>query len=539
MKKIYFLFILWALIGPINISAQQWHQIYFPNKPNGTSAVFESYDKGYVLGGNFQPYSIPTNGLIIKTDINGQMLWSKTISSTNDWTRIADINPTYENGFILTGITGEQTNQHNPYVMKLNSCAELEWCRIYNTPNPNDEVGQSIWSIPGGYIALIYAYGNDPIHERVWLYRLDNEGELIWKQLYGQSSSDIKFEQGANLIVTSDYHFIISGFCYFPDQGNPSISFLRPFIIKTDSTGTLEWELPWSIINGENFYGMAYSSVLDNQGTIYTATRHIVTGGSDPGDKPCLIKTDSNGNELSYSDIFSLSKMGSSTTINWFVDSTMALSYGWTDTLTTSYDGTVGVVKCNRNGDILFDKPILTNQYLFGDGITTFDNKLLLVGGFKDGIWTTNAYKLNSNLEYDSVYNQPFVYDSICPHPIPSDTIPLGCVLVGSEEHTDQAERTEMLVYPNPVSEILHVVLPDQLKTFEKSNHFNITTFRSRWNSVELEVYNLFGKRLFSRQVPFDEKAVELNVSSWQNGMYLIRLVFNNRTVCTAKVIKK
>lgn len=531
---------LLILILLTKANAQQWHQVYFPNRSNGFGGVFESYDKGYVLGGGFNSGGVPAQGMIIKTDINGEMLWYKTVSFFNDATHIMDINQTYDNGMILTGITGEQTNQHNPFIMKLNQCAEPEWCRIYNTPNPNDEWGKSIWPIQGGYIALINAYGDDPIHQRTWLYRLDNQGDLIWKQVYGQSSSDIKFTEGDNLYVTPDYHFITSGFCYYPDPENPTVAWLRPFIFKTDSTGVLDWELPWSIINGGNFYGMSYFSVLDNQGSIYTAGRHIVIGGSSPGDKPCLIKTDSNGSELSYNDIFPLSKMGAAGTISWFSDSTMALSYAWTDTLTSTQDGTIGVVKCNRNGDILIDKPILINPYMFGDAVTTFDNKLLLVGGFKEGIgaWHTSAYKLNSNLGYDTIYNQPFVYDNLCPHSIPSDTIPLGCVLVGMEEHAEQPERPEILAYPNPVSDILHIILPNQLKTIAKSSSFNITTFRLQWKSVDLEVYNLFGERVFSRQVPFNEKEIAVDVSGWKAGMYVIRLVYNERTVNTIKVIK-
>lgn len=540
MKRTFLYPALLTLVILSELNAQEWHRVYFPSRSNWSRQAYESYDKGYILGVGFNSGGVPTKGMIIKTDINGEMLWYKTISYLNDATDIWDVNQTYDNGIILTGTTGEQTNQHNPLIMKLNRCAELEWCRIYNTPNPNDEWGQSVWQIPGGYIALIHAYGEDPLHERMWLYRLDDLGNLIWKQLYGQSSMDIKNEQGKALYVTSDYHFIISGFCYYPDPGNPTSQLLRPFIIKTDSTGALEWELPWSIINGENFYGMSYYSVLDNQGALYTAGRHIVISGTSPSDKPCLIKTDSNGNELSYSDIFPLSKMGAAGTISWFSDSTMALSYAWTDTLTPAQDGTIGVVRCSGNGDILIDKPILINPYMFGDAVTTFDNKLLLVGGFKEGIgtWHTHAYKLNSNLEYDSVYSQPLVYDSLCPHAIPSDTIPLGCLLVGAEELTEEPEHTEMLVYPNPVSGILHVVLPRQLKTSEKSTLFNITTFRSQWKSVDLEVYNLFGERVFSRQVGFVEKEIALDASNWQKGMYVIRLVYNDKTVNTVKVIK-
>jgi hypothetical protein len=511
-------------------AAQEWHRIYFPTKPNVTLSVFEAYDKGYVLGGNFQPNSIPTNGLIIKTDINGQMLWSKTVSSINDWTRVKDINATYENGFIITGITGEQSNQHNPYIMKLNSCAELEWCRIYNTPNPNDEWGQSIYQVPGGYIAFFYTYGINPDNERIWLYRLDSDGNLLWKQVYAQSDTAIYEAEGIRLYLTPDYNYIINGVCYYPDPGIPLPLILRPFIINADSTGALEWEIPWTVVNGENFYGESYNSVTDTHGMIYSSGRHIIIGGANPGDKPCLIKTDPIGNEISYTDFFPNSSMGGTHTINWLSDSTLVLGYG--------YDGNVGAIKCDRNGNILTIKPILTGQQLFSDAVTTFDDKLLLVGGFWDGIWRSHAYKLNSNLEFDSVYNHPYVYDSLCPHPIPSDTIPLGCVLVGVTEHSDQAEHTEMLVFPNPVSDILHIVLPDQLKTEVKSEHFNITTFRSRWDNVDLEVYNLFGERVFSRQIPFAEKEIGINTSGWQKGMYVVRLVYNNATLGTIKIIK-
>ncbi|MFZ4521088.1 MAG: T9SS type A sorting domain-containing protein [Bacteroidales bacterium] len=530
MKRVIYFFFLWSLFVCFDLSSQEWHQVYFPNKPNGTSAVFESYDKGYVFGGDFEAGGIPSQGMIIKTDINGEMLWYKTISRVNDFTSIWDINPTIDQGFILTGVTGEQTNWLNPFIMKLDACAQLQWCRIYNLPNTNPEWGQSIWQIPGGYISVFYAYGDDPLNERIWLFRLDNEGDLIWKQVYAQNDTAIHDENSVRMCVTDDYHFIINGYCWYPDPGSPSPQILRPFIIKTDSVGTLDWELPWAVVNGENFYGESYNSVTDTHGMIYSSGRHIIIGGANPGDKPCLIKTDPIGNEISYTDFFPNSSMGGTHTINWLSDSTLVLGYG--------YDGNVGAIKCDRNGNILTIKPILTGQQLFSDAVTTFDDKLLLVGGFWDGIWQSHAYKLNSNLDYDTIYNRPFVYDSLCPHSIPSDTIPLGCVLVGTEELTDQAERTEMLVYPNPVSEILHVILPDQLKTEVKAKHFNITTFRSRWDNVDLEVYNLFGERVFFRKIPFAEKEIGINVSGWQKGMYVVRLVYNNTTLGTTKVIK-
>ncbi|MCK9204470.1 MAG: T9SS type A sorting domain-containing protein [Bacteroidales bacterium] len=536
MRKTCFFFILLLLLAFSDLHAQEWHKIYFPDIPTTTSAVFESYDKGYVLGGSFQQGDYPGNGMIIKTDINGKMLWSKTVSSSADYTSVTDINPTNDHGLILTGITGEQLMWYNPFIMKLNACAEPEWCRIYKTPNENDEWGQSIWQIPGGYIALFLVYGEDPLNERIWLYRLDNEGGLIWKQVYAQSDTAIYDELGIMMNLTPDYHIIINGICYYPDPGIPWPQILRPFIIKTDSTGALEWELPWSVVHGENYSGESYNSITDNQGTIYSSARHIVHDPINQGDKPGMIKTDVNGNEKRYTDFFPDSKIGTTQTINWLADSTIVLGAFWTNQF--GYDGNVGVIKCDRSGSIIKINPMFVSQHLFSDAVTTFDNKLLLVGGFWDGIWRSHAYKLNADLEYDTIYNQPFVYDSLCPHPIPSDTIPFNCVIVGLNDQKEDFGSIRMTVFPNPVSDMLNIKIPDQLKTTEKSNHFNITTFRSKWNNVTLEIYNLNGEQMLSLQVPYSEKEVGINVSQWKKGMYMIRLVYNNNTICTTKVIK-
>lgn len=495
-------------------------------------AAYESYDNGYIMAGE-SIYNIvfPSRGLIIKTDINGEMQWYKFVSQVNDRTGIYDINQTVDNGMILTGFTGEQTTTNNPFIMKLNPCAEPEWCRIYNLPNPNDEWGASIWPVPGGYTALFQAYGNDPNHQRVWLYRLDLTGELLWKQVYGVSDTAIYGPDCYNLMITPDYHFIISADCYYADPGFVWPKILRPFLIKTDSTGALSWELPWASVNGESFHGECYNTVLDQTGTLYSAARHISYEPGNPGDKPCIIRTGSTGIELSYSELFPNSDMGTAYTINWFADSTMAVGY--------AYDDTVGVVKCTRAGDILVNKPVLLNQYLFSDALVTHDNKLLVVGGFETPTWQSHAYKFNSNLEYDSVYTHPFTYDSLCPHAIPSDTIPLGCLLVGNEERLPEQAISEMRVFPNPVEGMLHIQLPGELKSVQHTGHFNVTTYRARWNEVALEVYDLWGKRMTTRSIPFSEKEITMETTAWPAGMYVLRLVYGGVTVTTAKVLKR
>jgi len=58
----------------------------------------------------------------------------------------------------------------------------------------------------------------------------------------------------------------------------------------------------------------------------------------------------------------------------------------------------------------------------------SMDDKFLLTGYSPTNTSTwyefdAFAMKVNVNLEYDTLYSYPFVYDSLCPFPIPTDTI--------------------------------------------------------------------------------------------------------------------
>jgi len=345
--------------------------------------------------------------------------------------------------------------------------------------------------------------------------------------------------QGADgyyMMVTPDNHYLINGFCYYPDSGTVEPKYLRPLIIKVDSTGNAEWELPWSTINEKSFYGMSNRSIVDNHHTIYSCGRHIEEEATPPGDRPTMLITDSVGNEISYHDLVPDSWQAVFFNINWFQDSTIALDGGWI--ITPGGEGQVGVFKVDKDGNVLDSANIMQTVYCFADAIVDQDNKLFLVQGqYFENQWHTYSWKLNSDLEYDTLYTYPFVYDSLCPHPIASDTIPLDCVIVGIDEPFKNPETGRLKVWPNPASDVLHVEIPDKLKSETHSPVFNLTTVYHQWKSATLEVYDLFGKQVFSKEINHGEKLLDLDVSAWPRGMYVVRLVYNGKTVSTAKVM--
>ncbi|MCK9423840.1 MAG: T9SS type A sorting domain-containing protein [Bacteroidales bacterium] len=536
MKNVI-LSILYFLSFGSYLYCQVWPKVYFINYPNDPYVVIKSYDYGYVIGGQlFNWDGTIQDGFIYKITINGDLVWHKTLTQPNEGTSVFNINQTQDGGYIIAGSTDKYDSWGDPFIMKLNACGESEWCRIYTSTPDTFDYANSIYQIPGGYITYIYRTGYLYANDHVFLFRLDQNGDILWQQQYALSDSLFVGAAGEHMMVTPDYHYLINGYCYYPDSGTTGPKYLRPLIIKVDSTGIADWELPWRYVGGEHFYGMSNRSIVDNQQNIYSCGRHIEDEATPPGDRPTMLKTDSNGIELFYHDLVPNSWQAVFFNINWFQDSTIEIDGGWS--FTPSQVGQIGVFKIDKNGNILDSANIIRSYYCFSDAIVDRDNKLFLVQGQHDGYqWRTYAWKLNSDLEFDTLYTHPYVYDSLCPHPIASDTIPLDCVIVGIDEPFKNPETGKLKVYPNPARDILHIVIPEQLKTGANNPVFNLTTVYHQWHSAILEIYDLFGEKMFSKEVLKSEKEIAVDVSTWSRGMYVVRLVYNGQTVGSGKVM--
>jgi len=152
------------------------------------------------------------------------------------------------------------------------------------------------------------------------------------------------------------------------------------------------------------------------------------------------------------------------------------------------------------------------------------------------------AYKLTPNLDYDSVYTTPFTYDSLCPHPIVSDTIPLDdcqVVIVGLDDAVKNPEKTKLHIYPNPAGEEITIELPQYLVRQNQGNGITATTTYFQWDRTRLDILDLTGKLVFSQEIPKQQTLIKLNVSAWSTGLYLARVVFVNEVVAEAKFIKQ
>jgi hypothetical protein len=154
----------------------------------------------------------------------------------------------------------------------------------------------------------------------------------------------------------------------------------------------------------------------------------------------------------------------------------------WTDdpTLATIH---IDLLKTDTLGNLITSRRLINGGggYPPNKIIQSYNEKILTLGHYYiDGNWDIYLWKMNENLEDDTLYTQPLTYDSLCPYEIPSDTVDLDCgVFVNIDElPTKEEYESTIKIYPNPAREWAVLTLPDILASGE----------------VELVVYDIFGR---------------------------------------------
>jgi len=516
MKLKYFIFCLAITIHYQSFS-QDWPKVF----SNAYAGWFiESYDKGFFIIG---PKNTYLYSWIIKTDINGSVLWDKKVGNGQYQSILGGIDQSVDGGFVVTGQSNKYDTWGDPVIMKFSACGELDWCSVINTIGIGDYAIQVRTTTDNCYL-LLAIYSDPNPFNRIQLFKFDQTGELIWRQNYPPDS--LMFAENSKNILIDSLFYIISAKCYYPDPGMPG-GYERPYYIKTDTAGNVIWRLVYG--SGNGFHGVPHYKPIRNQtGFIYDAAIH-----SNFCDTPALFKFSEEGEESYYQDLYPEACPGHYGSVNLLNDTTIVIHLGGTVSGNNYYKwvktDTLGI---EQQAKYYIEDWMRASSY----AIITSDQKIASLSSNLSS--TFYFYKINSDLELDSIYIIPIAYDSLCPYPIISDTVDPDCDLIVSiQDPEQQPEAYQLKVYPNPTANTITVEIPELLQKQSGPAGFQATTVYHQWGSATLEVYGLFGKKQLEYIVQQGQPPVEIDVSQWERGMYVFRLVFRGETVAAEKVV--
>ncbi len=184
-----------VLIVKLNANGELvWAKTIGSSENEHGEGIERTPDSGYVIVGLTSAGAGPTDVLVIKIDQNGNLEWARIVGGAGlECSNWDGIRQTQNGGYVIGGkTTSFGAGDENYFLVKLQSNANLDWCRVIGESRDD-----ACWTITptsdGGYIAG--GRFQDPDHpydpSDVLLVRLDNNAQFVW----ATKLADNKFQE--------------------------------------------------------------------------------------------------------------------------------------------------------------------------------------------------------------------------------------------------------------------------------------------------------------------------------------------------------
>jgi len=186
-----------------------WTKIYGGlSGMDGSRAVQVTPDSCYMIAGWTATFGTAGSEdvWLLKIDANGDTLWTKTYGGAG-WDEARAMQKTTDGGYIIAGVTGSfGTGDSDIYLIKTDANGDTLWTRTYG--GTGDEYGNAVQqTTDNGYIITGYTQSFGPGWFNLYLVKTDEYGDTLWTQVYGGTELDF----GYSVQQTSDHGYIIAG----------------------------------------------------------------------------------------------------------------------------------------------------------------------------------------------------------------------------------------------------------------------------------------------------------------------------------------
>nr|MBC8416069.1 hypothetical protein [Candidatus Cloacimonadota bacterium] len=291
MKKVILITIILILSFVSKVTAQApgdtlWTKCYGgPGSDKGSEIQLTS-DGGYIITGRTGSFGAGAqDAYLIKTDANGDTLWTKTYGGA-DWDYAYSVKQTTDGGFIVAGGSKSFSSggDYDVYLIKTDANGDTLWTRTYG--GTDTEYGSSVQlTSDGSYIIIGVTMSFGAGDRDFYLIKTDANGDTLWTKTYGGTDSD----EGYSVQLTSDGGYIIVGetCSYGIPTGSADV-----WLIKTDANGNILWSQNYG--GSLTDFGNSVQLTSDGGYIIAAGTWSYGAGYTDA----YLIKTDISGNSL-------------------------------------------------------------------------------------------------------------------------------------------------------------------------------------------------------------------------------------------------
>lgn len=478
------------------------------------NSVQQTNDAGYIIAGSTQSFGAGDyDAYLIRTDYNGDILWTKTYGSTAN-EKAYSIQQTTDGGYIIAGYNEPRIN-----LIRTDSIGNLLWTKKYYAPFGDDVLGYSVQqTMEGGYIisgVIVTGFGQGPSY--IYLIKTDSTGNLTWTKIFdgasylGQSSTQ----------QTTDGGYIITGSAVISGSGDEDF-----YLIKTDTIGNLVWAKTYGGANNDvSWFG---GQTIDGGYIIAGQTESFGLGNFDV----YLIKTDSIGDTL-WTKTLGTTDFEAAYCIYQTPDSGYIIS---------GKNNSKGyLLKTDASGNPLWSKRYDAFYNDFANSVCATSDGGYIVAGYGFYPSSSEVYLIKTDSLGNSGCNQINITTIATSPPTqvitPFVTVTSGgsfftpSIIVGSGgidttlcatlgiHSAIQNSQSGISIFPNP-----------------SSSNF-IISFERTILKGQVEILNILGENVFLNNI-FSESKKEINLKNISSGIYFVKVFDGEKSYCKKIIVE-
>jgi len=209
----------------------QWQRTIGGDDHDTVDSIQQTHDGDYIMVGTTESYGFGTIDLwLLKTDPEGTEQWNRTFGGDSfDW--LNSFQQTFDGGYILGGDTCSfGTGSFDFWLVKTDNNGIELWNRTFGSDD-HDTV-YSVQQTPDGGFILLGVTGSYDSYD-CWLVKTDSKGEEMWNRTFGHDEDNIP----RSILQTTDGGYIIAG-----ETGSEGAKPYDAWLFRTDADGYVQWE---------------------------------------------------------------------------------------------------------------------------------------------------------------------------------------------------------------------------------------------------------------------------------------------------------
>jgi len=208
---------------------EQFSKTYGGSGLNWGMCIQQTSDGGYVIVGKTTSFSAQGQDVyLIKTNSSGDTTWTKYFGSvSDDWANY--VVQTSDNGYLITGTYNYNNGSGDVYITKTDVSGNLLWSKTYGSSG-DDFSNSEIITNGGDYMFVGATNSFGAGNYDLYLLKTDVNGDTLWTKTFGGSG----LEAGYSVKQTIDGGYVIVGQTSSIGNGSDDV-----YLIKVDNLGNI------------------------------------------------------------------------------------------------------------------------------------------------------------------------------------------------------------------------------------------------------------------------------------------------------------